>query len=66
MVSHVHGMDGVGVRFPVGPPGSVPERLNGPHSKCGMPEMASEVRILPLPPVRKLQVRVARLVALGG
>ena len=29
--------------------GSVPERPNGPHSKCGMPERASEVRILPLP-----------------
>lgn len=29
--------------------GSVPERLNGPDSKSGMPERASEVRILPLP-----------------
>ena len=29
--------------------GGVPERLNGPDSKSGMPEMVSEVRILPPP-----------------
>lgn len=29
--------------------GSVPEWLNGPHSKCGIPERVSGVRILPLP-----------------
>ena len=33
--------------------GSVPEWLNGPHSKCGMPQKrVSEVRILPLPPMK--------------
>ena len=31
--------------------GSVPERLNGPHSKCGIGVTLSEVRILPLPPI---------------
>ena len=33
--------------------GSVPEWLNGPHSKCGMPARVSEVRILPLPPIHE-------------
>ena len=33
--------------------GSVPEWLNGLVLKTGIPEMVSEVRILPLPPVRK-------------
>lgn len=34
--------------------GSVPEWLNGPHSKCGMPERASGVQILPLPQRNKI------------
>ena len=29
--------------------GDVPERLNGPHSKCGIPARVSEVQILPSP-----------------
>jgi hypothetical protein len=29
----------------------VAERLNAPHSKCGMPARASGVRIPPSPPV---------------
>ena len=31
--------------------GDVPERLNGPHSKCGIPSRVSEVRILPSPQI---------------
>jgi hypothetical protein len=35
--------------------GSVAEWTNAPHLKCGRSEMASEVRILPLPPFDKLR-----------
>ena len=31
----------------------MPEWSNGPHSKCGIPERVSKVRILPLPPCLK-------------
>ena len=33
--------------------GSVPEWLKGPVSKTGIPARVSEVRILPLPPVKQ-------------
>ena len=36
----------------------MPERPNGPHSKCGMPERASEVRILPLPSMPNENIKI--------
>ncbi len=43
--------------------GGVPERSNGMVSKTIISERVSEVRILPPPPVGKMQMRVARLAA---
>ena len=44
----------------------MPEWLNGPHSKCGMPETASEVRILPLPSLVVINMSKSKTILVTG